>query len=159
MGYKFNPFTGNFDNAGDSADVPPSSSADTQVVFNDAGTLAGDAGLTYNKTTDALTIGGDVNLDSGGAFSTTVQAITPTANRTISFPDQTGTVGLVSGSTGNIQYNSLGKLAATSDFNVDLDWTDAGVVYTGLKVNVTDTASAAGSNLLDLQVGGTSFGR
>jgi len=30
--------------------------ADTQVQFNDAGAFGGDAGLTYNKTTDALTL-------------------------------------------------------------------------------------------------------
>lgn len=34
--------------------------ADTQVQFNDGGALAGDAGLTYNKTTDTLTIAGSV---------------------------------------------------------------------------------------------------
>ena len=32
-------------------------SANTQIIFNDAGTLRGDAGLTYNKTTDTLTAG------------------------------------------------------------------------------------------------------
>jgi len=31
--------------------------ADTQVQFNDGGAFGGDAGLTYNKTTDALTSG------------------------------------------------------------------------------------------------------
>jgi len=103
-----------------------------------------------------LNVNGDITLDSGGAFTTTVQAVTPTANRTISFPDQTGTVGLVSGATGNIQYNNAGQLAGTGAFNVDLNWTDAGVTYTGLKVNVTDTASAADSNLIDIQSNGTS---
>ena len=34
--------------------------SDTQVQFNDGGVLAGDAGLTYNKTTDTLTITGSV---------------------------------------------------------------------------------------------------
>jgi hypothetical protein len=126
------------------------------VQFNDGGTLAGDTALTWNKTSDQLTVGGDINLDSGGNFSTTIQSVTPTANRTISFPDQTGTVGLVSGATGNIQYNNAGQLAGTGDFNVDLNWTDAGVTYTGLKVNVTDTASAADSNLVDIQSNGTS---
>ena len=39
--------------------------ATTQVIFNDGGTnLAGDAGLVYNKTTDALTIGGNVQAAS-----------------------------------------------------------------------------------------------
>jgi hypothetical protein len=32
-------------------------SANTQVIFNDNGTLRGDAGLVYNKTTDTLTAG------------------------------------------------------------------------------------------------------
>lgn len=32
-------------------------SADTQVIFNDAGTLRGDTGLTFNKTTDTLGTG------------------------------------------------------------------------------------------------------
>jgi hypothetical protein len=38
-------------------------------------------------------------------------------------------------------------------------WNDAGVTFTGLKFNVTDTASNAASLLLDLQVGGTSLYR
>ena len=32
-------------------------SSNTQVIFNDAGTLRGDSGLTYNKTTDTLSVG------------------------------------------------------------------------------------------------------
>jgi hypothetical protein len=35
-------------------------------------------------------------------------------------------------------------------------WNDGGVTFTGLKFNATDTASAAGSLLMDLQVGGAS---
>ena len=34
--------------------------SDTQVQFNDGGALAGEAGLTYNKTTDTLTVAGSV---------------------------------------------------------------------------------------------------
>jgi hypothetical protein len=46
-----------------SADVQTTApaGATTQVIFNDAGAYAGDAGLTYNKTTDVLTaVGGFV---------------------------------------------------------------------------------------------------
>jgi hypothetical protein len=44
-------------------------SANTQIIFNDAGTLRGDAGLTYNKTTDLLSVGaatitGDLTVDT-----------------------------------------------------------------------------------------------
>jgi hypothetical protein len=37
--------------------------------------------------------------------------VTPTANRTISFPDATGTVALVAGSTGQVTYNAAGAQA------------------------------------------------
>jgi hypothetical protein len=39
-------------------------SANTQIIFNDAGVLRGDAGLVYNKTTDALTVAGLVTAGS-----------------------------------------------------------------------------------------------
>lgn len=35
-------------------------------------------------------------------------------------------------------------------------WNDSGTTFTAIKMDVTDTASAAGSLLMDLQVGGTS---
>ena len=41
-------------------------------------------------------------------------------------------------------------------FNLSDTWNDGGTVFNGIKLNVTDTASAAGSKLLDLQVGGVS---
>ena len=133
MALVFNPFTGNFDNV-----------------------MASSSDMSFSG--GSLNVNGDLTLDSGGAFTTTVQAVPPlTTNRTITFPDQTGTVGLVSGATGNIQYNNAGQLAGTGDLNVELNWTDTLVTYTGLKVNVTNTASAAGSNLLDLESNGTSL--
>lgn len=56
-----------------------------------------------------------------------------------------------------LQTFNLGTI--TTDIKVlDLSatWNAAGVTFTGLKFNVTDTASAAASLLLDLQVGGSS---
>lgn len=41
--------------------------SDTYVQFNDGGTLGGDAGMTYNKTTDALTVG---SVSTGGVTTT-----------------------------------------------------------------------------------------
>ena len=37
-------------------------STTTQVLFNDAGIVNGDAGLVYNKTTDALSVGGALGV-------------------------------------------------------------------------------------------------
>lgn len=42
--------------------IPSVGGSDTQVQFNDGGSFGGDAGLTYNKTTNALTAG-DVFVD------------------------------------------------------------------------------------------------
>lgn len=41
-------------------------------------------------------------------------------------------------------------------FNMLDTWAASGTVFTGIKLNVVDTASAAGSLLMDLQVGGSS---
>jgi len=132
MALVFNPFTGNFDNV-----------------------MASSSDMSFSG--GSLNVNGDITLDSGGAFTTTIQAVTPTANRTISFPDQTGTVGIVSGATGNIQYNNAGQLAGTGDLNTELSWSSAATAYSGLKVNVTGPANSnADTNLLDLQQGGTS---
>ena len=151
-----------YDNA--SGDWIPGSAGATaagsanEIQYNDgASGLAASADLTWDNTAKELGVGGDLNLDSGGSFSTIVQSVTPTANRTISFPDQTGTVGLVSGATGNIQYNNAGQLAGTGDLNTELSWSSAATAYSGLKVNVTGPVNSnADTNLLDLQQGGTS---
>lgn len=85
--------------------------SNTQIQFNDSSAFAGDADLTWNKTTNVLGITGDVNLSDGGTYTTTLQTITPTAARTISFPDATGTVALVAGSSGQVVYNNAGVQA------------------------------------------------
>jgi hypothetical protein len=82
MSYKFNPFTGNFDD------------------FNGP-----------DGEFSSINVEGDINLDDGGTFTTTLQTITPTAARTISFPDATGTVALVGGSSGQVLYNNAGAVA------------------------------------------------
>lgn len=44
--------------------------SDTQVQFNDGGALSGEAGFTYNKTTDTATLAGDVKADRIGMEDT-----------------------------------------------------------------------------------------
>jgi hypothetical protein len=108
MGVKFNPFTGNLDLVGAAAGGGGTpGGADTQVQFNDDGSFGGSADLTWDDTGKVLDVGGDINLDDGGSFQTTLQLVTPTAARTITFPDATGTVGLVAGSSTEAAYASL----------------------------------------------------
>jgi hypothetical protein len=111
MPFRFNPFTGNLDEV----DTTAAAGSDTQVQVNDGGKLAGFIELLWNKVTKVFTVKGDINLDDGGTYKTTLQIVTPaTANRTITFPDFTGTVALVGGSSGQILYNLSGAVAGTS---------------------------------------------
>jgi hypothetical protein len=49
-----------------------------------------------------------------------------------------------------------GSITATTPILITQTWNNSSVAFTGIRENITDTASAAGSYLLDLQVGGTS---
>jgi len=44
--------------------TPAVGGSNTQVLFNDSGVIGGDAGLTYDKTTDALTVTGNIQTAS-----------------------------------------------------------------------------------------------
>ena len=118
MAYKFNPFTGTLDDVGAGGGGGTPGGSTTQVQFNDGGAFAGDADLVWNKTTNVLGITGDVNLSDGGTYTTTLQTITPTADRTISLPDATGTVALVAGSSGQLLWNNAGVNAGISGSSV-----------------------------------------
>jgi hypothetical protein len=62
---------------------------------------------------------GDAIFQDGSSFQTTLQTVTPTVNRTISFPDATGTVALVAGSSGQLLYNASGANAGLSTVITD----------------------------------------
>jgi hypothetical protein len=117
MAVTFNPFTGNLD----FIDTTAAAGSDTEIQFNDGGKLAGDADLSWDTsgTTKVLGVGGDVNLDDGGTYTTTLQTVTATQNNTISFPNATGTIGLVAGSSSQVVYNNAGANAGTSTITYD----------------------------------------
>jgi hypothetical protein len=140
MGVKFNPFTGNLDLVGAAAGGGGTpGGADTQVQFNDDGSFGGSADFTWDDTGKVLDVGGDINLDDGGSFQTTLQLVTPTAARTITFPDATGTVGLVAGSTGQLVFNNAGAYSGLS--GVTTDGTD--ITLTGRFISSLNGAASA----------------
>jgi hypothetical protein len=135
MGVKFNPFTGNLD----LIDTTAAAGLDGQVQFNSSGLLDGSADFTWDDTGKVLDVGGDINLDDGGSFQTTLQLVTPTAARTITFPDATGTVGLVAGSTGQLVFNNAGAYSGLS--GVTTDGTD--ITLTGRFISSLNGAASA----------------
>jgi len=81
--------------SGNSAPFSSVGGADTQVQFNDSGTLGGDADLTYNKTTNVLTTTGNVNASHLNATTTlqsnVVNAVTGTFTGNVQASYFTGT--------------------------------------------------------------------
>ena len=94
---------------------------DLNVTAGDFNILAGDINLSGNfNATNDITIVGDLELLSDeSAFTTILQTITPTADRVISFPNATGTIGLVAGSSGNLIANQGGAYAGVANSLVD----------------------------------------
>jgi hypothetical protein len=84
----------------------------TEVQFNDAGTFGSDAGLTYNKTTDTLTVTGGVNaggVNLGSQIATVYSLANGTA--TVANTDYT-TISATAGVYGNTSYLPVVTLTA-----------------------------------------------
>jgi hypothetical protein len=95
--------------------------SDTQVMFNDGGDLSGDSGLTYNKTTKALTITGVLILGSGPTtVSDAAGKILSAALNTVAVGQ--GGTGITSYTAGDLLYATgaatLAKLAAGTNGHV-----------------------------------------
>jgi hypothetical protein len=79
------------------------------IQINDgAGQLGAVTDFKWDTANTELDVPGDINLDDGGTYTTTIQSITATADRYISFPDATGVVALVQGSNGAVLFNNAG---------------------------------------------------
>lgn len=181
---------------------------DKQVLFNDAGAIAGNSGLTFDKSTGILSAAGlvagsgaDLNVGANNVTRLNVAAngqvtlVSPgitnqyglvlsnlgagnggllmswgngNANAGIQNSGNKFTIDTVNQGVGGMKFQSRGTAdpAGLYQFLSDsgsgpgsdvyalfpTSWNNAAKTYTGLKFNVTDTASAAGSLLLDLQV-------
>jgi hypothetical protein len=94
--------------------------SDTQVQFNDGGNLGGDSGLTYNKTTDSLTITGDLAVNGGDI--TTTSATGSLYNNTAT----TINIGTQAAITTNIGKNESGSSVSLFGGNIQFLKVDTG---------------------------------
>lgn len=104
--------------------------SDTQVQFNDGGSFGGDSGLTYDKTTDSLTIAGDIAVN-GGDISTTASTFNLLQSASI----------LNVGTTEATRTINLGTAAAAQTINI------------GSSTSTSPTTIRAGSSGLSIQAG------
>lgn len=112
------------------------------------GTLTLGAGKTLtssNTLTLTATDGSTLAIGAGGTLGS--NAYTSTAYAPLASPALTGAVGITGGT---VTANTTPVLSATQT------WNGAGVIFTGWRLNVTNTASSASALLLDLQLNGAS---
>jgi hypothetical protein len=110
--------------------------ATTQVIFNDGGTnLAGDAGLVYNKTTDALTVAGLVTAGSAAITGAlTVDTTTLVANAA-GYTDKVGIGTATPSAPLNVRLDNAGPttLALFENGIVDFSSSAAGQIVVGAR--------------------------
>jgi hypothetical protein len=141
--------------------------SDTQVQFNDGGNLGGDSGLTYNKTTDSLTITGDLAVNgsdittSGSGTATLFNSNALTLNlggaaTAITMGDSTTATTTIRGGTlvGNTTTQNLFNTTATT-VNAFGAATTATIGYSSTAASTTNisTGAVAASTTKTLNLG------
>ena len=111
--FRFNSTDGSFEGYdgtawGSVGGATPAGVSGSIQINDGAGNLGAVTDFKWDTANTELDIPGDINLDDGGTYTTTVQSITATADRFISFPDATGVVALVQGINGAVQFNNAG---------------------------------------------------
>jgi hypothetical protein len=162
----------------------PVAGLNTQIIFNDAGTANGSANLTFNSATNALTLIGTANVTSSLSVGGRLSFASQGTNQSLYFDRISSNYWTFNSTNGigeifNINGNTLtipqdvwigrGGLtvsptitsggASANAVSILPTWNNVNATFTAAKINVTDTASGAGSLLMDLQVGGVSLFR
>ena len=121
--------------------VTGAAGSDTQVQFNDSGSFGGDAGLTYNKTTDTLTTG--VVVHGAGTASAPSVTTTGDTNTGVFFP-AADTAAITTGGSERMRILSGGKVLINA--TTDRDKWDNSTIGSNL-LQVERSASSANSSI------------
>jgi hypothetical protein len=122
--------------------APGGIGGNTQVIFNDNGSLASDAGLVYNKTTDALTTG-SLNVTSPGTNA--APSITFTGDLNTGFWNPSADV-LAASTAGSERW----RVTAAGHFKVTTDGS-----YTGIDTNTYGVRQTVNGNWTWMNVSST----
>jgi hypothetical protein len=149
--------------------------SDTQVQFNDGGTaLGGDAGLTYNKTSDLLTLTGSATVDTAADYA--IVSLDGALGGSLDFYDDGVLLGAVYADSTGVQIyddsaarSTIISAGATVEFTVganinsfgdDLDTkiqgdTDTNLLYVDAGADSVAIGNAAPTSWFDLKAGTT----
>ena len=154
-------YVGNVGGSGDLIGSAPGGS-DTYIQFNDGGNLGGDSGLTFNKTTDTVTVAGDLAVNGGDITTTLATATlmnTTATNLSIGGAATTLTLGATSGTAAirNL-YTKLGNTTAVLTTNSGTTNSLTINPYGSLILSPLTTAISAGGTNANLTITNTNDG-
>ncbi len=135
-------------------------STNTQVIFNDSGVLKGDAGLVYNKTTDALTVTGPLSVNGlsigkgGTSTSTTNVAFGVNASGGLTAGTYVTSLGRNTNSSLTLGSSCTAVGGGALSNNIIGD-NNTAVGLNALLVSTGDTNTAMGSNAGSTQTAGS----
>lgn len=87
--------------------------SNTQVQFNDSGSIGGDAGLTYDKTTDNLIVAGKVDVNALQVNGTAGNGHIDLKHQSVDASPPSAFSALFADSNGNIKYKNDGNYYTT----------------------------------------------
>ena len=136
----------------------------TQVQFNDGGAFGGDSGLTFNKTTDALSAGGFIPTSStvpaNGVYLPAANSVAVATNGTGRlFVDANGNVGVNTSSPNAVlTVNGVGaamryRTGAAADGRFEFAYNTTDVGYIGIPDSTTFSVWARSGNALQFGAG------
>ncbi len=129
--------------------------SDTYVQFNDGGTLSGDAGMTYNKTTDVLTVGSITSTAAGTPTLTSSSAINLSVGSSVVIQQNSGGGGFRVGNLTTTNRNALTAANGEVIYNTTDNkfqvyengaWANM-IASSGISDVVSDTTPQLGGNL------------
>ena len=154
-------YVGNVGGSGDLIGSAPGGS-DTYIQFNDGGNLGGDSGLTFNKTTDTVTVAGDLAVNGGDITTTLATATLMNATATtlsIGGAATTLTLGATSGTTAI--RNASTKLGnTTAQITTNSGTTNSLTInpYGSLVLSPINTGASSGGTNANLTITNTNDG-
>jgi len=143
--------------------APGGAGADKQVIFNDNGVLVGDPGLTFNKTTDKLTVATTIDISRGllndptstGVGENTLDATTAGAIRNTAIGHNSMYRATTANNNVAVGINTMAAVGMTASNNVAVG------ASSGLALTTGGSNTAVGSNALNSNatgIGNTAVG-
>lgn len=122
--------------------------SNTQVQFNDSGSIGGDAGLTYDKTTDNLIVAGKVDVNALQVNGTAGNGHIDLKHQSADASPPSAFSALFADSNGNIKYKNDGNYSTT--FSTHANTADR--IYTFQDKSYTLAEAGANTDITSIQL-------